>query len=235
MIYPIFVASISTIIILFLIIFILPQFIEIFKQNNQSLPILTEILLTIYHFFYNYYYFIIFIFFLSLFFLFFFLKSNLGKKIKSLVSINLPILKEIYKTYVLLVFIKRLTLLLNSKVTILKSLETIITLENDYILKKHLFEVCNKIKRGEPLAKAFKNSIFFTPTILSMISIGEKNGFLLKMLFSIHDFSQDKFHEKIQFILTFMEPILIIILGLSVGFVILGIYLPMFDMISLIN
>ncbi|MGL4687696.1 MAG: type II secretion system F family protein [Fusobacteriaceae bacterium] len=170
-----------------------------------------------------------------MFFLYFFKKSIFGKKIKSLVAVNIPTLKNIYKLYILIIFIKRLTLLLSSKVTLLKSLETIITLENDFILKRNLLETCNKIRAGETLAAALKNSIFLTPTTLSMISIGEKNGFLLKMLFSIHDFSQDKFNEKIQLILTFMEPVLIIILGLSVGFVVLGIYLPMFDMISLIS
>ncbi|MGL5122632.1 MAG: type II secretion system F family protein [Fusobacteriaceae bacterium] len=235
MIYPCFVAIVSTLIMTLLIIFILPQFIEIFEQNNQKLPLITIFLLNIYNFFYNYYYFIFFIFFIFTSFIFFFLKSSLGKKIKSLIAVNFPFIKSVYKIYILIIFIKRLTLLLNSKVTILKSLETIITLENDFILKKKLLETCVKIKAGETLANSLKGSIFFTPTTLSMISIGEKNGFLLKMLFSIHDFSQNKFNEKIHLILTFMEPVLIIVLGLSVGFVVLGIYLPMFDMISLIN
>ncbi|MGL6121261.1 MAG: type II secretion system F family protein, partial [Fusobacteriaceae bacterium] len=88
---------------------------------------------------------------------------------------------------------------------------------------------------GRGIAEALKGSHFFTGTAISMIAVGEESGHLVEMLESCCEFYQDKFNERTEFFMTLIEPLLIIFVGGIVGVVILAIYLPMFDIINVVN
>ncbi|MGL5055883.1 MAG: type II secretion system F family protein, partial [Fusobacteriaceae bacterium] len=121
---------------------------------------------------------------------------------------------------------------LKSGISILKTLDLIIKEESNTLLKNEIIEIKNSLKIGSSLEESLKNSLFFDALTLTLISIGEKSGNLLEMLQKNIDFLENKLNENLRYFMTLLEPILIIILGIMLGGVLIGIYLPIFDIES---
>ncbi|MGL4534437.1 MAG: type II secretion system F family protein [Fusobacteriaceae bacterium] len=232
LIYPTLVFITTLFLILFLLVFILPKFVENFQQNLEKLPKLTRKMLLVSENIKNYFLEIL-IFIISLFFFIKKIKFFKNQKIYlSYIMLKLPLIKEIYSNYHILKILRAIYILLKSGISILKTLDLIIKEESNTLLKTEIIEIKNSLKIGSSLEEALKNSLFFDTLTLTLISIGEKSGNLLEMLKKNIDFLENKLNEKLRYFMTLLEPILIIILGIMLGGVLIGIYLPIFDIES---
>ncbi|MGL6167958.1 MAG: type II secretion system F family protein, partial [Fusobacteriaceae bacterium] len=232
LIYPTLVFITTLFLILFLLIFILPKFVENFQQNLEKLPKLTRKMLLVSENIKNYFLEIFFII-ISLFFFIKKIKFFKNQKTNlSYILLKLPLIKEIYSNYHILKILRAIYILLKSGISILKTLDLIIKEESNTLLKNEIIEIKNSLKIGSSLEESLKNSLFFDALTLTLISIGEKSGNLLEMLQKNIDFLENKLNENLRYFMTLLEPILIIILGIMLGGVLIGIYLPIFDIES---
>lgn len=231
LIYPISVIILTTLISIFLMTNVLPEFIKIFKQSNLELPIITKILLFFYDILKNYYFYILIFTFLILLFFYKYFNTPKGKKCLYIFFTNFFFTRKIFRKFTVIKFLRNFSIILSSGITIFKGLELLISLEKNPILKFHLIEAHSSMKSGEKISHSFKNSFFFNNILISMIEIGETSGNLIFMIDSALELLSEEFDSLSETIFKLLEPLTIIFLGLSVGTVMLGIYLPIFDSI----
>lgn len=226
MAYPIILLVTSIFIINFLIINVIPSFAEIFSDNNNLLPLPTRILLGFSNFIYRNYLFIILVILLlvSIALIYhkkhpktfhsFLLKSSYYKMTKSMnLSFNMD-------------------LLLGSGLTVDRSLEIISKMEKNLSLKEKYQEILAKLKSGEHLYKSFQEAGVFSNILLSMIRVGEESSSLREIFSIMSSYYGEELNSRNQKILGLMGPILIIIMALIIGFIVLSIALPIFDMVN---
>lgn len=226
MAYPIILLVTSIFIINFLIINVIPSFAEIFSDNNNLLPLQTRILLGFSNFIYKNYLFIILgiLLLVSITLIYnrkypktfhsFLLKSSYYKMTKSM---NLSFNME---------------LLLGSGLTVDRSLEIISKMEKNVSLKEKYQGILAKLKAGEHLYKSFLEAEFFSNILLSMIRVGEESSNLKEIFSIMSSYYEEELNSRNQKFLGLMGPILIIIMALIIGFIVLSIALPIFDMVN---
>lgn len=226
MVYPIILLVTSIFIINFLIINVIPSFAEIFSDNNNLLPLPTRILLGFSNFIYKNYLFIILgiLLVVSIALIYhkkhpktfhsFLLRSSYYKMTKSMnLSFNMD-------------------LLLGSGLTVDRSLEIISSMEKNLSLKEKYQEILTKLKAGEHLYKSFQEAEVFSNILLSMIRVGEESSSLREVFSIMSSYYDEELNSRNQKFLGLMGPILIIIMALIIGFIVLSIALPIFDMVN---
>ncbi|QQT91203.1 type II secretion system F family protein [Peptoniphilus harei] len=226
MAYPIILLVTSIFIINFLIINVIPSFAEIFSDNNNLLPLPTRILLGFSNFIYKNYLFIILgiLIVVSIALIYhkkhpktfhsFLLKSSYYKMTKSMnLSFNMD-------------------LLLGSGLTVDRSLEIISKMEKNLSLKEKYQEILARLKSGDHLYKSFQEAGVFSNILLSMIRVGEESSSLREVFSIMSSYYDEELNSRNQKFLGLMGPILIIIMALIIGFIVLSIALPIFDMVN---
>lgn len=232
MTYPILVLVVSVLVIIAIIKFVMPSFIEIFESSDVTLPLLTRILLGTSRFFSENYLIILLVIAL-IFLVLLLLRTNYRKKVA--IDKKIFYFKPIYEINRL-----RIEYQLTSIYYILRSgdIETIHSFEiladsfkNTYV-KEVLFEIKESIDNGKSLSHAFSEAGIFSPILLSMVEIGEETASLDECMKKANDYFQNEYIFKIKKLTSLAEPVLIIIMGLLVAFVVFSVSIPMFDSIN---
>lgn len=232
MTYPILVLIVSILVIIAIIKFVMPSFIEIFKSSEMALPLPTRIMLAISNFFAEYH--LVIFLFISLFVLvYLLLRTNYTRRVKidKFIFARGPFSK-----------INRLRVeyQLTSIYYILKSgdIETIYSFDiladsfrNAYV-RESLIDIKNSVNKGVSLTKAFKEAGIFSPLLISMVEIGEETSSLDLSMKKANEYFANEYIFKIKRLTSLAEPVLIIIMGLLVAFVVFSVSIPMFDSIN---
>ena len=245
MLYPSMVLGISLLLTLALLLFIVPQFAEMYGDNNAELPTITAILLFISNFLKQNIG--ILLFFAFSFFLFynFYLKRQTWfyQKKNQLISIT-PIFGTIQKLSRLVNFSQSLQIMLQAGVPLNQALDSFLpraqtwqtkkTLVNDIVLDKEVRSILQWVSQGY----AFSNSVsseLFPMEAQQMLQIGEQSGKLALMLEHIADNYQEKLNHQIDLLSQMLEPLMMVIIGSLIGIIMMGMYLPIFNMGSVIQ
>ena len=226
LIYPIVVISLTFLIVSFLLIYILPSFITIFEENQIELPLVTRILLG---FSRNFHYILISIIcILTIIFIFnMYINKNKYKRIRrDKFLLNIFLFGELKKLLLASNLYHSFSILLNAGIGMVESLEILYMNNNNYYLKDRLFEVKKAILAGNNIATSFKNLNLYNDRFSILISVGEESGYLSENFLQISKILKEDFDYKLKKLLAILEPLVVLVLGLIVGFVVLAIYLP---------
>ena len=224
--YPLFILFISTVILLLIFYFIVPNFVVIYQFNEDKLPIITIIILEINRILNSYPY-ILFLFLIISIFIF---KVLLRKNIFFKFKITRVLLIEKYTISIL----DNLNILLDAGISLDKSVEVVIeNISNDYL--KNKFKILLNIKKGELLSSCFDKLKIFSTEEISMIKIGEETSSLSNIFKEVSKMKQDKLDIKIKLILLLTEPILILVIGIIMSTFAVGLYLPILNMTNLLD
>ena len=226
MAYPCILLLTSIFIINFLIINVIPSFGEIFSDNNNLLPLPTRILMGFSNFVYKNYFFIILGVLLVVAITFIHHKKN-PRDFHSLL-----LKSSYYKMTRAMNLSFNMDLLLGSGLTVDRSLEIISNMERNSVLKEKYQEILFKLKSGEPLYKGAQEVGVFSKVLISMIRVGEESSSLREIFSIMSSYYEEELNSRNQKILGLMGPILIIIMALIIGFIVLSIALPIFDMVN---
>ncbi|QLB21307.1 fimbrial protein [Vespertiliibacter pulmonis] len=234
--YPVIVLIISLSLSLLLLIFIVPQFAELYGEKQKSLPLITDILFTTSSFLTENTYTI-----LAISIIMSTLIFILSKKthyiilIKQFIFSHLPIFKHIINYNRIIFFCQNCALMLQSQLrldVILKSF--LYSKKSDPILYNEVQSILQLLQQGYRFCDGLDPTIFGNNTI-QMITIGEKSGKLAEMLEHISEIYQQQLDYQIDLLSQLLEPILMLIMGIIVGTIIIGLYLPIFDMGTLVE
>lgn len=233
--YPCIVIVFSMIVVIFLITYVLPNFVEMFNESETKLPFLTKMLMGTSK---NIHYIIILL--ICICTLIIYLRKKMKNNLKSRFEydkfiMKIPIYKNIMIKNMIIRFSKNMALLMDSEMPIAEVLEVIIESCENTVVKKDVEDMKFSIMSGEGIAESLKQIEIYTDRYQKMAAIGEKSGELINVFHKISQLCQEELENYIGKILILIEPVMIIILGLILGTVIIAIYLPIFNLSDVIK
>lgn len=234
--YPVFVMFMALGLITALMIFVLPRMKTLFQESFQAeLPALTQFMLDLSDFVRLKFYFVPIII-AGLGILYYFIKrSHKGSYLLDELKLKLPIMGELFHKICLSRFARTLATLFSSGVPILESLDMTGKTVGNKVIEKAVEEARSSLKEGETIAGPLKKYPVFPPMVVSMISVGEQTGALDEMLDKISDFYDREIEAMIDSFASILEPLLLGVLGATVGIAVVAIYLPYFTMFQYIG
>lgn len=233
MTYPTMILGFAGLMIMFLMTVILPKFMVMFDDLGiKELPLPTAILKSASAFMLAKWYFVILIIIGFVVGLKMFAKTKFGCRALDSFKLKAPVFGKLNHKVALARFSRTLATLLSSGVAILQAMETVAgTVSND-IISDALLEARARIREGDRIAEPLGKSKLFPPMVVQMISIGEESGSLDPMLSKVADFYEDEVDAALSSLTAAIEPVLIVVLGVVVGFIVISLFLPLIAIIQ---
>ena len=236
MVYPLVVSSIAVLVIAVIMIFVVPTFSKMFTQMGGTLPLPTRIIINMSNFIAG----------LGGLMTFGaivaivvsikqFRNTEKGKKITDMILLKLPIFGMLLNKVAVAKFTRTLGTLVSSGVPILDGLEITAKTSGNKVIEYAIMDVRKAVTGGKTLAEPITKAKVFPPMVTHMIAVGESTGALDAMLSKIADFYDDEVDASVSNLTAMMEPMLMVFLGGSVGFIVVAMYLPIFKLITLIK
>lgn len=236
MIYPIVVSSIAIVVIAVIMVFVVPTFSTMFAQMGGALPAPTQLVITMSNFLAGTGGLITLILIIGFSVAFTQIrKTEKGKKATDAIFLKLPIFGILLKKVAVAKFTRTLGTLISSGVPILDGLEITAKTAGNKVIEYAVMDVRQAVTEGKTLAEPLMKAKVFPPMVTHMIAVGESTGALDAMLSKIADFYDDEVDNAVSNLTSMMEPMLMVFLGGSVGFIVIAMYLPIFRLITLIK
>ena len=236
MFYPVMVLVVASTLLIGMLILIVPKFAELYSAKDKTLPFITEVLFFLSNLLIDNYTFMLFLFVLSGILLSFLAKkTTIITKIKYHILSNFPVFKNIIAQSRIIYFTQNVALMLNASLRLDLILETFLSNKQaDPILQKECQSVLTLIKQGYAFSECLNTDVFESQTV-QMLSVGERSGKLAEMSEYVSQIYKKKLDDQLDILSQLLEPALMVILGGIVGTIIVGLYLPIFDMGSLVE
>jgi len=233
--YPVFMFVIGTLILFFLITFIVPNITKIFSDMHQTLPLPTMMLIGASQFLKSFWWLVLMILAGVIILAKQFKKTPRGNYIWDEIKIRAPILGPINIKMAMARFGRTLGSLLQSGVPLLSSLQIVRNIVNNAIIADVIDKAMDEIESGKSLANPLGQSRWIPPVVIQMIAVGEQSGELESMLNKIADIYEGEVESQIMAMTSMLEPVMILIMGVFVGFIVISILLPIFEMSQMIR
>ena len=235
MAYPVLMLIVGVCVMVFLLSFVVPKVTEIFFDMGRTLPLPTRILLTASDLVRKSWGILLFCMLVGGYGAYRFCKTTRGKKAFDSLLIKTPILGDLIRQLSVSRFSKTLGMLLKNGVSLVSALEIVKNIASNEAMKEVIKKVHHDVQEGKPLTGPLKASGIFEHTTIQMIAAGEQSGRLDEMLLLVANDCDNKVNTKLQMLTSLMEPLMILLLGGMVGFVVMAIMLPIFEMSNLVG
>ncbi|QLB14553.1 fimbrial protein [Mannheimia granulomatis] len=234
--YPVIVLVISLALSIGLLVFIVPQFTELYGSKAKSLPFITDVLFGLSRFLLEQKISLLVLLLLAvIFFLFFANKLKFLRLLKMRLLSNIPVFSKIIAYSRIVFFSQNLSLMLNAHIPLEMALNSFLSEKSDDpILQYEVQYMLDLLKQGYRFSEGINPTVFGSD-LVQMMDIGEKSGNLAKMGEHISEIYQHKLDYQIDILSQLLEPMLMLIMGVIVGTIIIGLYLPIFDMGTLME
>ncbi|WP_226396706.1 type II secretion system F family protein [Haemophilus sp. Marseille-Q0026] len=234
--YPVMVLTIALTLSIGMLVLIVPKFSELYSAKDKTLPFITEILFFLSNLLVDNYIFLLVLLILSSVLLSFLAKkTTIITKLKYSILSNMPVFKTILSQSRIVYFTQNVALMLNASLRLDLILETFLSNKQaDPILQKECLSVLTLIKQGYAFSECLNTEVFESQTV-QMLSVGEKSGKLAEMSEYVSQIYKKKLDDQLDILSQLLEPVLMVVLGGIVGTIIVGLYLPIFDMGSLVE
>jgi type IV pilus assembly protein PilC len=235
MIYPGVIFSVAAIAVSVLLIFVIPVFQSMFASVNLALPLPTRIVIALSGFLKGYWYIIGiggYIGFQA--FKRYYATPN-GKLRVDKAMLGFPVLGDVLRKSAVSRFTRTLGTLISSGVSILDGLEITAKTAGNRVIQDAIMSSRSSIAGGDTISAPLAKSAVFPPMVISMIAVGEQTGGLDEMLSKIADFYDEEVDAAVSGLLSLLEPVMIVFLGVVVGGMVVAMYLPIFDMINAVQ
>ena len=228
MIYPIILSLVALVAVIFILTYVMPAFTDLFEGNGTEIPWSTKLIMNLSNGIKeNWISIIFFIVIISIAFKIY-LKTDNGEYIFSKLKLKLPVIKKLNQMIIVTRFTRTLSTLTASGVSLINGLEIVSSVSGNKIAEKELIIVKDKVMRGDSLYASMSDSKIFPAMLYSMIKIGEETGKLDEILNKTADFYDEELDSTIQTSVSMLEPVLIVVMGIIIGFIVISIMLPMF-------
>jgi type IV pilus assembly protein PilC len=235
MIYPGVILSVAGIAISVLLVFVIPTFQEMFASVNMELPLPTRIVIGLSDGLISYWWVILAAIGVGIFGIRKYYGTPVGRKNLDSMLLRAPVLGDIIRKSSVSRFTRTLGTLISSGVSILDGLEITAKTSGNRVVHDAVMESRQSIAGGETIAAPLERSKVFPPMVISMIAVGEQTGGLDEMLAKIADFYDEEVDVAVSALLSLMEPVMIVVLGVIVGGMVIAMYLPIFDMMNAVQ
>jgi len=235
MIYPGVIMSVAAIAISVLLIFVIPTFQSMFADAHVALPLATRVVIAMSALLKGYWWMIIGAIIVGGFVFRRYAATPNGRLTIDRLLLRMPVLGDVLRKSAVSRFTRTLGTLVSSGVSILDGLEITAKTSGNRVIQDAIMESRASIAGGDTIAAPLKKSQVFPPMVISMISVGEQTGGLDEMLTKIADFYDEEVDAAVSGLLSLMEPVMIVFLGVVVGGMVVAMYLPIFDMVNAVS
>jgi type IV pilus assembly protein PilC len=235
MTYPIVVLFFVLMILIAMLLFIVPQFATIYSDLGGTLPLPTRLLLGVSDGFRKYWYVVILISIAGWFALRQYKKTPQGRRNMDAFKIRVPVFGGLFHKTAMSRFCRTLASLLRSGVPILQSLEIVAETVSNQVVADAIQDVKASVQQGESMSRPLMGHKVFPPMLVQMLAVGEETGAVDTMLDKVADFYDDEITATVDALTSLIEPIMIAVIGGMVGAAVVALYMPMFNIINLIQ
>ncbi len=235
MIYPGVIMSVAGIAITVLLIFVIPVFKNMFGAVGLALPMPTRIVITMSEILVGYWWLIGAALAGAFFGLKKYYKTSKGQLVLDRLLLKAPILGDVLRKSAVSRFTRTLGTLISSGVSILDGLEITAKTAGNRVISDAIMASRSSIAGGDTISAPLAKSNVFPPMVISMIAVGEQTGGLDEMLAKVADFYDEEVDSAVSNLLSMLEPVMIVFLGVVVGGMVVAMYLPIFDMINAVQ
>jgi general secretion pathway protein F len=233
--YPIILVFVGIAILSFLLVSVVPKVVGIFDELEQALPTPTVILISVTDFLKDYWWVLLLVAGGGILALRQYGATERGRQIYNRMILKIPITGKLLRIIVTTRFARTLAILLNSGIPLLQSMDIAKAVVNNAVISDAIESAKEGIREGESIAEPLRRSKIFPSMVTHMIAVGEKTGELEQMLFKISDAYENEVETTVSRMTSLLGPIVILVLGGVVLFIVLAILLPMFEMNQIIR
>lgn len=233
MTYPTIVVIVAVCIVVGLCTFIVPKFIDLFKDLGvKELPWMTQVLVDFSDFLKTKWWMGLIILAVGYVAMKYFGTTKVGRRVIDRLKLKVPVFGKLHHKIALSRFARTLSTLMVSGVPILQALETVAGTVGNGIISDAIMEARARIREGDVMHEPLAKSGMFPPMVVHMISIGEESGALDQMLTKVAEFYEQEVDATLQSLTAAIEPVLIVFLGVCVGFIVIAMFMPLISVIS---
>ncbi len=234
MIYPIILAIVGVAALIVVMTFVMPTFVSLFDSSGAELPVATRMLIGISDFMAKHFIIVLGILIAIVVGIVIFSKTESGIYFFAKLKITFPLIRDLNRKMIVSRFTRTLSTLLASGVSLVESLPIVSAVLNNVIAEDEVLKIRERVVKGEGLSTPIEDCELFPPMLSSMVRIGEESGALDDMLNKTADFYDEEVEQAIQTLTSMLEPIMIIIMGLVVGFMVIALMLPLYGSYDLV-
>lgn len=232
MIYPVAVITVATLIVGFIMYWIIPKFKAIFQDFGVELPTITEVLISTSDIVVNYWYLIPVIPF-TLFIMVKLIKKNkTGAYIIDRIALKIPILGKIIQKSTIARTCRTLGTLISSGVPILEALSIARDTAGNEVFRKAFDHIYSSIREGESMAVPLRETRITDDLVVNMVDVGEETGALDNMLYKVADIYDEEVSVLVEGLISLLEPLMVVVLGLIVGFIVIALFMPLVKLLN---
>jgi len=234
MIYPSAIIFVAISVIIFLMIFVIPVFAEMFQDFGGTLPWPTQFVIGLSHFIKSYILYAIPVLIAGVFAFKQYYRTEAGQRVIHRNLLRVPVLGVVLQKAAIARFSRTLSTLLGSGVPIIDSLDITARTAGNKVLEEAVLASISSVKEGQTLATPLAKHSVFPPMVVQMVEIGDVTGELDTLLSKIADFYEEEVDRAVEALTAMLEPMMMVFLGTVLGFIIVAMYLPIFKMASLV-
>lgn len=235
LLYPVIVVIMMILVMIVMMIFVIPQLTALYGNLNLPLPIATVFIIGISNFIINYWYIVIIVSFALSYYLRGWYRKPSGKRTVDTYLLKMPIFGRLYRDSMMAEFTRTLSLLISSGSLVVESLLKSANVVGNTLYQDAVKLVAKRVEKGIAMGDAMEASPLFPPMVVEMVKIGEQTGKLDSSLMKASEYYEREVEEKVKVMTTLIEPVIMILLALGVGFLIISIITPIYSLISNIS
>jgi type IV pilus assembly protein PilC len=235
MMYPLVVSTVAIGITIFLLVKVVPVFKDVYSSFGAKLPAPTEMLISLSDFVAHYLLFVLMGMGAAVYAWMYFIKTKTGREFWDRNRIRMPVFGPIAHKICLVRFTRTLASLIRSGVPILEVLQIVSQTVGNTVMEKAIKSSAGDIERGEGIANALSKHPIFPAMIIRMVSAGEQTGNIDNMLERVANFLDEEVEAMLSGLMSLLEPVLIVFLGLLIGSMVVCMYLPIFNLGNIVS
>lgn len=235
MIYPGIIGTMAIGTTIFLLTFVLPRFMLIFKGKEAMLPLPTKMLLAMSNFMVSYWYILVFAAAAAGYGLFVILKTEQGRVGFDKLKLTIPLFKKLFRALYISRSLHTMGQLINAGVPMLDTIAITAEISGNTLYKRMWRSVYSAVKQGKKISMPLQKNNLLPRSVVQMISAGEESGKLGEVLDEVSEFYSKELKAVIKSVTAMIEPLMIVVMGGMVGFIAMSIILPIFKLSSLVK
>ena len=228
--YPALLVCALAVMLTFLLTYVVPQFADLYSTLNAKLPAMTIFMLGIGRGIQNYYYIILAAILALGLMITLWVRSDKGSRILDAIRYKLPLFGDIWMKYQIAMFSRTLSTLLSGGLPLVPSLETASHSINSFKISSNVEYASRRVREGRALSFSLEETGFFPDMAVEMVEVGESTGALPAMLNSVAEFYEEDVQNSLATAMQLIEPVILIFMGITVAFVLLSLYMPIFSL-----
>lgn len=235
LVYPVVLSIVAIGVVIFLLTFVMPTFIGMFESSGVALPAPTRLLLNISYGLQNYWYIFIPIVIALIVLVRLYSQTEAGSLLFDSITIKIPGIKKTNIKIITSRFTRTLATLMASGIPLLEALDVVGKVVGNKVVVQGIRKAKEDVRKGVPLSRTIKEMNVFPPMVDSMLKVGEESGSLDEILTKTADFYDEEVEVSLQKMTTMLEPIMTVFMAIIIGFIVISMAMPMFDMVNTIQ